>query len=221
MQVDFKDHELVFPRYLPNKSPPGCRLVVHHVILLELTCCAEEGFSAAQLRKESRYAGLLQEINESKTWKASLLTLEVGARGLVSPRTFRAFSSLGFSTSKAKQICKELSEVVVCCSIGIYGGKTNPVWPPRGPCLSPTKEEARQSEVEKAAKDPQSALETKRAKGIKTLYHFTESNVASIRIHASCPSTLVMNSIASTMNSDEANYVRLSFCEKNQCCMSL
>ena len=129
MQVDFKDHELVFPPAICATSlrPDAVlwSIMSHVVILLELTCCAEEGFSAAQLRKESRYAGLLQEINESKTWKASLLTLEVGARGLVSPRTFRAFTSLGFSTSKAKQICKELSEVVVRCSIGkILSGPT-------------------------------------------------------------------------------------------------
>ena len=233
MQVDFKDHELVFPPAICATSlrPDAVlwSIMSHVVILLELTCCAEEGFSAAHLRKESRYAGLLQEINESKTWKASLLTLEVGARGLVSPRTFRAFTSLGFSTVKAKQICKELSEVVVRCSIGIYGGYANPVWPHEDLVSPQQKKKSEQSEVKKAAtKDPQSALATLRAKGIKTLYHFTDqSNVASIRIHGlMSASTLVTNSIASTMNSDEAsrqldakagleNYVRLSFCEKN------
>ena len=112
---------------------------------------------------------------------------------------------------------------MVRCSIGIYGGYTNPVWPHEDLVSPRQKKKPEQSEVKKAAtKDPQSALATLRAKGIKTLYHFTDqSNVASIRKHGlMSASTLVTNSIASTMNSDEAsrqldakagleNYVRL------------
>ena len=49
--------------------------------MLELTCCAEEGIAAAQVRKESRYQGLLDEINAAGKWTAQLLTIEVGARG--------------------------------------------------------------------------------------------------------------------------------------------
>ena len=56
------------------------------VILLELTCCAEEGVSAAQTRKEARYEELLEEIR-GKTWTARLLTVEVGACGLVGRST--------------------------------------------------------------------------------------------------------------------------------------
>jgi hypothetical protein len=124
MQVDFKNCELVFPPTICATSlrPDAVLSIMSHVvILLELTCCAEEGFAAAQSRKDLRYASLLQEINESKTWKASLLTLEVGARGLVNPSTFRAFVTLGFTKSKAKEICKDLSSVVARCSYAIYG----------------------------------------------------------------------------------------------------
>ena len=46
------------------------------VILLELTCPAEEGVEAAQIRKEARYAGLMAEITEQK-WTPTLLTFEV------------------------------------------------------------------------------------------------------------------------------------------------
>ena len=45
------------------------------VVLLELTCCAEEGLRQAQLRKETKYTGLVDEINSTGVWKASLFTL--------------------------------------------------------------------------------------------------------------------------------------------------
>ena len=62
------------------------------VILLELTCPAEEGIEAAQIRKEARYAGLMAEITEQK-WTPTLLTFEVGARGLVGSRTLSPWAS--------------------------------------------------------------------------------------------------------------------------------
>ena len=68
------------------------------VILLELTCPAEEGIEAAQIRKETRYADLLTQINASGNWKARLLTVEIGAWGLVGSSTFRIFRLLGLNT---------------------------------------------------------------------------------------------------------------------------
>src|SRR4051794_3948848 len=62
----------------------------HEVILLELTVCDEEGTEAAQLQKEAKYTELLAEIEHAK-WTARLLTLEVGARGLVTRRARYAF----------------------------------------------------------------------------------------------------------------------------------
>jgi len=90
------------------------------VILLELTCPAEEGITAAQIRKESRYHELINEINETKTWKAHLLTVEVGARGLVASTTYRIFRVLGLTAPQAKSLVKALSEIVVRCSYAIY-----------------------------------------------------------------------------------------------------
>ena len=67
-----------------------------------------------------------------------------------------------------------------------------------------------------------------RIHGIQKLYHFTDTqNVWSIESHGLLPATtIVENSIASVMNSDDAsrrmdtaaglaNYVRLSFTRKN------
>jgi hypothetical protein len=93
------------------------------VILLE----AEEGIEAAQIRKEARYAGLMEEITEEK-WTPKLLTLEVGARGLVGSRTFRNFVTLGFSVQMANQLCKSLSDIASRCSYGIYLAHSTTAW---------------------------------------------------------------------------------------------
>ena len=90
------------------------------VILLELTVPAEEGLHAAKLRKEAKYTKLLDSISESNFWKPQLLTLEVGARGLVSTRTYRAFTVLGFTAVEAKKLCKSISEVAARCSFAIF-----------------------------------------------------------------------------------------------------
>ena len=81
---------------------------------MELTCCAEEGVAAAQLRKEVRYLELVESIN-SRGWKAELLT-EVGARGLIANGTFRSFVKLGFPPREATTLCRLLSTVVARCS---------------------------------------------------------------------------------------------------------
>ena len=95
MLVDFDHRKITFPPFIVATD---LRLDIvlwsalsRTVILLELTCPAEEGIAAAQIRKQSRYQDLLDEINATKTWKARLLTLEVGARGLVGSSTYHAF----------------------------------------------------------------------------------------------------------------------------------
>ena len=68
MLVDFEDRKMVFPPVIcaTNLRPD---IVIWSkrsrvVILIELTCCAEEGISAAQLRKENRYAELMAQITQ-------------------------------------------------------------------------------------------------------------------------------------------------------------
>ena len=69
LQVDFEDRKLVFP---PNICATSLRpdivissALTRNVILLELTCCAEEGIDAAQLRKENT----LCRVDDSFSWK--------------------------------------------------------------------------------------------------------------------------------------------------------
>ena len=56
---------------------------------------AEEGMGAAQLRKETKYSELLENINATHVRKASLWTLEIGARGLVGLSSHKTFVRLG------------------------------------------------------------------------------------------------------------------------------
>ena len=117
----------MFPALRPDVVLWSARSRV--VILLELTCPAEEGIAAAQVRKTSRYKKLQEDIDATNTWKARLLTLEVGARGLVGSSTYRAFRVLGFSAAQTKSLVKALSEIVVRCSYAIYLAHNSPVWP--------------------------------------------------------------------------------------------
>jgi hypothetical protein len=98
------------------------------VVLIELTCPAEEGMFNAQLRKETKYSGLVDDINATEVWKPVLFTLEVGARGLVGLSTHKTFVRLGFTSSQAKVLCKKLSLVVVRCSYAIYQAHNNLYW---------------------------------------------------------------------------------------------
>ena len=192
------------------------------MIFLELTCPAEEGIDAAQIRKESKYDDLLRTINDTKTWRARLLTLEVGARGLVGSRTYRVFRVLGFNTSQTKSLTKCLSEIVVRCSYAIYLAHNVPVWPHSDDLVCSNF--ARKAEV--VASTPN--ITALRKNGIKYLYHFTDSvNLPSIQQSGlMCASQLLSSSIPARLNSDESsrkldqtsglgNFVRLSFCEKN------
>jgi hypothetical protein len=98
------------------------------VVLIELTCPAEEGIQEARLRKETKYTELLNAINETKLWQASLFTLEIGARGLVATSSHKIFVGLGFSSHQAKSLCKTLSRVVARCSYAIYLAHNNLAW---------------------------------------------------------------------------------------------
>ena len=127
--IDYNHKQITFPPniYATNQRPDGVlwSRSTHRVVLLELTCCAEEG--VAQLRKEVRYLELVESIN-SRGWKAELLTLEVGARGLIANGTFRSFVKLGFPSREATTLCRLLSTVVARCSYAIYLAHNSQLW---------------------------------------------------------------------------------------------
>ena len=90
---------------------------------------AEEGIEAAQVRKEARYLDLCNYINADKSnpWKASLFTIEVGARGFVAHTTRSFLRKLGLTCAKATSACKDISGTARC-SFAIYLSKDNEAW---------------------------------------------------------------------------------------------
>jgi hypothetical protein len=129
--VDYEHKKIVFPPHIFSTSQRPDVIIwsrmSRNVVLLELTCCAEEGVKAAQLRKEVRYHELVESIGCSG-WNAKLLTLEVGARGLIGNSTFRAFEKLGFASQAASTLCKTLSAVVARCSYAICLAQDSRIW---------------------------------------------------------------------------------------------
>lgn len=121
--VDFDRRRIVFPPHIcaTNERPD---IVIWSdaskcVILIELTCPAEENISAAASRKKARYARLEDMISKS-SWCVKTITIEVGCRGFVALSTRVCLRRLGFTHSETSQICKSLSLVVARCSYAIY-----------------------------------------------------------------------------------------------------
>jgi len=238
--VDYDDRKLIFPPEIcaTNRRPDAViwSKRSHEVILIELTVCAEEGIDAAQVRKETRYTELLEDIRATN-WRANLLTVEIGARGLVASRSHRTFTTLGFTRAQAKKLCKSLSTVAARCSYAIYLAHNDLAWrrselivdvpieikdPPAAKRQIPA------AENKTASTSSEENIAVLRRNGIATLFHFTDAaNLESIRKNGlMSASTLHASSVTSVMNSDQASrdrdrkmgleaYVRLSFNDKN------
>jgi hypothetical protein len=176
------------------------------VVLIELTCPAEEGMLKAQLRKETKYSALLDNISATEVWRPLLFTVEIGARGLVSLSTHKTFVRLGFTSSQAKALCKKLSSVVVRCSYAVYQAHNNLSWSHGSDLIvvegardraqasvkledpplvddfeAPPRVDERESEgVGKREREGERAgrnnVRTLRDNGIETLFHFTDES---------------------------------------------
>ena len=88
--------------------------------MIELTCPAEEGMSAAQTLKESRYLPLITDIKNTRKWTVNFFTIEVGARGFVNNSFWKCWLALGMSRATTMKLCKTVSLVVAKCSYVIY-----------------------------------------------------------------------------------------------------
>ena len=155
--------------------------------------------------RKRAYEELLAEIRATKTWTARLLTVEVGARGLVGLSTYRAFVTLGLSSRQANALCKQLSEIVARCSYAIYLAHNSPTWPHNDNLVEISKPLLTPSVMQKPN------IVTLREKGIKVLYHFTDpKNVESIcKNGLMSASTLKNKGIAATLNSDSSRAGKL------------
>ena len=129
--TDYQHAHLVFPpEIIATNLRPDMVIwspSVKTVILLELTCPAEEGIAAASSRKLARYSELVEQIGTAG-WKAVHFPFEVGARGFIAKSTFRCLSALGLSPTSKKALVKALSSTAARCSYAIYLARDNIVW---------------------------------------------------------------------------------------------
>ena len=236
LRVDFDAKQVEFPpTILATSLRPDIVLwseMSRVVVLIELTCPAEEGMGAAQLRKETKYSELLDSINATNVWKASLWTLEIGARGLVG---LSSHVRLGFTSSQARALCKRLSSVAVRCSYAIYQAHNNLAWShgsdlivAEGSPVVEVKEAPEETALQKEQEPRCNNAKTLRQHGIQSLFHFTDaSNLESIRQHGLLTwKKLDEMKISAKVNSSDlshkqdsskglADFVRLSFCKKH------
>ena len=132
--VDYDHEKIVFPPeiYATSQRPDIIIWSVQsrRVILIELTCPAEEGIEAAATYKKGRYSELLDTINSERCpgWSASLKTIEVGARGFVARSTFWCFKSLGIKPRAMSKLRKELEQIASRCTYAIYLHRETSTW---------------------------------------------------------------------------------------------
>ena len=107
--MDFDSIQLFFPPEITNTHErPDIVLwsiSTRSVILIELTCPAEENFNDAKERKLAKYAALCEQIR-TNDWKVVLRTVEAGARGFVAKSFFRVFGSLASPLRKRVSLVK-------------------------------------------------------------------------------------------------------------------
>ena len=88
------------------------------VDLVELTVPWDSGAEGARLRKEARYASLVEDIRE-KGLQCHHTTLEIGARGLINPRNRGNISWL-CSLARERKIKRVTSNLSKLALLGSY-----------------------------------------------------------------------------------------------------
>lgn len=129
--TDFESNKLVFPpEILSTNLRPDIviwSISRKRVVLLELTCPAEEGFANATTRKLIRYDELMELIRRAG-WEPFHYPFEVGARGFVARSTFRCISAVGLKPTTKRQLIKALGTICARCSYTIYLSRDNRAW---------------------------------------------------------------------------------------------
>ena len=121
--VDSAERKISFPSCIaPTTLRPDLILYSRSsriVFWMELTVCAEDRFSASNVRKAKRYADLAEQCR-ANGWQVFQFAVEVGVRGFI-PNSLRlALRTLGFSNRKIKSVCGLCSRVAVRSSYIIW-----------------------------------------------------------------------------------------------------
>ena len=93
---------------------------VRSMCLAELTVCFESNFKDAALRKTAKYMDLLQQVRD-KGYRAQLLTLEVGSRGVPHFESFETLATtLSMSGKDLTNLLLSISRAAITGSFSIW-----------------------------------------------------------------------------------------------------
>ena len=123
MMVDFNHDRLVFPKFICSSDERPDVVIFskqyRRVILIELTCPAEESIPAKHIEKKARYLELVERIRQLG-WSAQIFAVEAGARGFVARSMNKCLRELGFTPGQASKTCKTVSFIAAKCSHTIW-----------------------------------------------------------------------------------------------------
>ena len=126
--ADLPGCERFFP--IPTQKKPDIvvwcaeRKIVH---LVELTVPHEDNIDAARDRKDKRYEGLLEELEE-ENWCATHLSVEVGCRGFIGERLRKWFNIIGLKNAQKNAAMREIQETVEKASHWIWLKRNDGSW---------------------------------------------------------------------------------------------
>ena len=96
--------------------------------LVELTVPFETNIDKAHSRKQSKYADLVEDINQ-KGYNCQLYCVEVGSRGLITTENEKRLSSIFQASRKeVRTLKKELSNLALVSSYTIWNARHCAVW---------------------------------------------------------------------------------------------
>ena len=99
------------------------------VILIELTCPAEENIEERHSEKISRYECLVKDCVNAD-WKVHLFTIKVGARRYAACLLRSCLSRLGFIQKSLRVIIKKVKDTALRCSFWIWLKRMGHDWSP-------------------------------------------------------------------------------------------
>jgi hypothetical protein len=129
--IEIGNDKIVYPPEIVS-TPQRPDIVIwssqlKRVINGELTCPAEEGIEAAQIRKEAKYFGLKCSAKD-RGWTSEVATIEVGARGYVARTVPRLLKRLGRESRFISADIKNISSIAARCTYAIYLARESPGW---------------------------------------------------------------------------------------------
>ena len=130
--MDTRQKQVHFPPHIMVTSDRPDLVIysntTRNVIIIELTSPAEENIEKWRSIKTSKYEKLAENIREAGTWKPTVFTIEVGARGYVAKQTNYVWRKLGIAQKDSHQLTERISRVAMRCSHFLWICRNTKIW---------------------------------------------------------------------------------------------